>query len=166
MNNFVFGTDPLLYTQMIPQRQNEVEMKRQLDNMMTQYHTLQQQQQTPPPQYQERPMVQKDYLGELDEMLKNLDGEVAESLSNNVEFVQLNTGVQQLIQEEIMKAVKWQINSNQDAVQKIEKLKTIITETHKERESEDKKNLSELNDYIKNYSDLTFNEYKQLKSNK
>lgn len=165
MNNFVFGTDPLLYTQMIPQRQNEVEMKRQLDNMMTQYHALQQQQQTPPPQLQQT-QIQKDYLGELDMYLKDLDSDTASILSNNVEFVQLNAYVQQLIQEEIMKAVKWQINSNQDAVQKIERLKSIISETNKERENEDKKNLSELNDYIKNYSDLTFNEYKQLKSNK
>lgn len=163
MNNFVFGTDPLLYTQMIPQRQNEAEMKRQLDNMMTQYHTLQQQQQTIPPQLQQ---IQKDYLGELDMYLKDLDNDTAAILSNNAEFVQLNAYVQQLIQEEIMKAVKWQINSNQDAVQKIERLKNIISETNKERETEDKKNLSELNDYIKNYSDLTFNEYKQLKSNK
>lgn len=165
MNNFVFGTDPLLYTQMIPQRQNEAEMKRQLDNMMTQYHALQQQQQTPPPQLQQT-QIQKDYLGELDMYLKDLDSDTASILSNNVEFVQLNAYVQQLIQEEIMKAVKWQINSNQDAVQKIERLKSIISETNKERENEDKKNLSELNDYIKNYSDLTFNEYKQLKSNK
>lgn len=163
MNNFVFGTDPLLYTQMIPQRQNEAEMKRQLDNMMTQYHNLQQQQQTIPPQLQQ---IQKDYLGELDMYLKDLDNDTAAILSNNAEFVQLNAYVQQLIQEEIMKAVKWQINSNQDAVQKIERLKNIISETNKERETEDKKNLSELNDYIKNYSDLTFNEYKQLKSNK
>lgn len=165
MNNFVFGTDPLLYTQMIPQRQNEAEMKRQLDNMMTQYHALQQQQQTPPPQLQQT-QIQKDYLGELDMYLKDLDSDTASILSNNVEFVQLNAYVQQLIQEEIMKAVKWQINSNQDAVRKIERLKSIISETNKERENEDKKNLSELNDYIKNYSDLTFNEYKQLKSNK
>ena len=165
MNNFVFGTDPLLYTQMIPQRQNEAEMKRQLDNMMTQYHALQQQQQTPPPQLQQT-QIQKDYLGELDMYLKDLDSDTASILSNNVEFVQLNAYVQQLIQEEIMKAVKWQINSNQDAVQKIERLKSIISETNKERENEDKKNLSELNDYIKNYSELTFNEYKQLKSNK
>ena len=98
--------------------------------------------------------------------LKDLDSDTASILSNNVEFVHLNAYVQQLIQEEIMKAVKWQINSNQDAVQKIERLKSIISETNKERENEDKKNLSELNDYIKNYSDLTFNEYKQLKSNK
>ena len=150
---------------MIPQRQNEAEMKRQLDNMMTQYHALQQQQQTPPPQLQQT-QIQKDYLGELDMYLKDLDSDTASILSNNVEFVQLNAYVQQLIQEEIMKAVKWQINSNQDAVQKIERLKSIISETNKERENEDKKNLSELNDYIKNYSDLTFNEYKQLKSNK
>ena len=32
--------------------------------------------------------------------------------------------------------------------------------------NEDKKNIAELTDYIQNYSDMTFNEYKQLKANK
>ena len=36
----------------------------------------------------------------------------------------------------------------------------------KEKNDENNKNLMELNDYIKNYSDLTFNEYKQLKNKK
>ena len=34
------------------------------------------------------------------------------------------------------------------------------------QETEDRKSLSELNDYITNYSDMTFNEYKQFKLSK
>ena len=45
------------------------------------------------------------------------------------------------------------------------RLKEIISDACKAKDDEDKKNLSELNDYIKNYSDLTFNEYKKLKQN-
>ena len=43
------------------------------------------------------------------------------------------------------------------------RLKDIINNMYKSKSEEEKKNLSELNDYIKNYSDLTFNEYKKLK---
>lgn len=161
MNNFVFGsTDPLLYSPIVSNRNqpNEQDLKRQLDNMMVQYQNMQN-------QYQEPPQP-KDHLGELDEAMKKLDESVMANLSSNEEFVQLNNYIQQTIQAEIIKSVKWKINSNQDVVQKIEKLKGIINNAHKEQENEDKKNLSELNDYIKNYSDLTFNEYKQLKQSK
>jgi hypothetical protein len=34
------------------------------------------------------------------------------------------------------------------------------------QEVEDRKSLSELNEYIMHYSDMTFNEYKQLKLSK
>jgi hypothetical protein len=63
-----------------------------------------------------------------------------------------------------MKSVRWKINSNPDAVQKIERLKTIINSMSKEKEAEEKRNMAELNDYIKNYSSLTFDEYKRLKN--
>ena len=36
----------------------------------------------------------------------------------------------------------------------------------KEKSDENNRNLMELNDYIKNYSDITFNEYKQFKLSK
>jgi hypothetical protein len=48
----------------------------------------------------------------------------------------------------------------------MERLKDIITSAKKEKNDEHNRNLMELNDYIKNYSDLTFNEYKQLKNKK
>lgn len=161
MNNFVFGSDPLLYSQMIPQNHSNVQpedLKRQIDMMAMQYQAMQ-------TQYPDKTSP-KDHLGELDNILKSLDGSINDSLAQNEEFVQLNAYIQQLIQSEIMRAVKWQINSNPEAVQKISRIKEIINNTSKEHTENDKKNLSELNDYIKNYSDLTFNEYKQLKQGK
>ena len=59
-----------------------------------------------------------------------------------------------------------EVNSNPEAVSKMERLKDIITLAKKEKTDENNRNLMELNDYIKNYSDLTFNEYKQLKNKK
>ena len=161
MNNFVFSQDPILYNPTIPQTtpQNEADIKRQLDSIMVQYQALQRKQNQQPPQEK-----MQDYLGELDDIIKNTDPEMLEALSEDAEFVQLNNSIQQDIQAAIMKEVKWKINSNQESVKTINRIKEIITAFKQEKDNEDKRNMSELTDYIKNYSDMTFNEYKRLKN--
>ena len=164
MNNFVFSQDPILYNSTVPapQPQNELDIKRQLDAIMAQYQNLQQKQnQTLVPPI-EKPQI--DYLGDLDDLLKNTDQDILEVLSSNIEFTQLNNSIQQDIQSAIMKEVKWKINNNPESIKTINRIKEIINEVKHERDSEDKKNMSELTDYIKNYSDMTFNEYKRLKN--
>ena len=153
-NNFILGSDPLLYSQFVQPQQENIELKRQLDNAMIQYQQLQ----------KEPELV--DHLGELDNILKSTNEDLLISLSNNEEFVLLNNYIQQAIQTEILKSVKWKLNNNQEVVRKVDQLKQLIRSVSKEKENEDKRNMLELNDYIKNYSDLTFNEYKQLKNGK
>ena len=41
----------------------------------------------------------------------------------------------------------------------------IVSHYKQSKMNEDKKNLSDLTDYIQNYSDMTFNEYKKMKGN-
>ncbi len=157
MNNFVFSQDPLLFQSFVPGRNNFQDgndLKQQYENMMAQYQAMQQKTQ---------PTTTKDYLGELDNLTKDVEPDIVEKLSSNSEYNQINTELQLMIQEELLKNVKWKINNNPDAVSKIDKLKNIILSAKKEKNDENTKNLMELNDYIKNYSDLTFDEYKQLK---
>lgn len=161
INNIMLGQDPLLYTTTIPQRPQEADLKKQLDNMMVQYQMLQNQQQTPAPQMPTMP--QKDYLGILDQTIKDAGEDVIKLLSDNEEFNRLNIGIQQMLQFEIMRDARDRINSNPDAVKNIDRLMNIINDAKKTKEDENNKNMAELNDYIRNYSDLTFNEYKQLK---
>ena len=165
MNNFVFGTtDPLLYsTQLSPvtkgqEYMSETDIKRQLDNVMQQYQQLQQNKSI------EQPI--KDWLGDFDRTLKSLDSTVAESLMNNQEFVQLNAIVQQDIQDEIMLSIKWKLNGKIETTNRVKRMMEIIDEYNKNKVNEDKKNIAELTDYIQNYSDMTFNEYKKMKENK
>lgn len=161
MNNFVFSQDPLLYNQTIPSHQpTDLDIKRQLDTVMAQYQALQQQK---PPQQSE---VIEDHIGSLDNMVKNLDAVLLDSLNADPEFIQLNTWIQQAIQTEIMKSIKPKLNSNPEVVNKINRTKEIIQGLKTAQETEDRRSLSELNDYITNYSDMTFNEYKQLKLSK
>lgn len=163
MNNFVFSQDPLLYSA-LSSRQNpqaEYDMKRQLDEAIAQYQAMSQ---NNPPQPQ-KPQP-KDYLGELDDMVRGLDESVVLTLNSDIEYLKINEDLQKMIQEEMLKSVKWKVNSNPDAIVKMDRLKDLIQSAQKTKSDEDKKIMADINDYIKNYSDLTFEEYKQLKYGK
>ena len=160
MNNFVFGADPLLYSNTVPRNQEygDVDIKRQLDSVMQQYQQLQQSKQSE--------SNTKDWLGEFDNTLKNLDVDVAEALGNDEEFTQLNMIVQNDIQNEIMLSIKWKLNNKPDTVNRVKRMMEIIDNYNRNKANEDKKNIAEITDYIQNYSDMTFNEYKQMKASK
>lgn len=164
MNNFVFSQDPLLYTAtQTPQYnpQNDLDLKRQLDTVLAQYQSLQQKQLPTQPE----PSIE-DHIGALDDMVRTSDPSIIEVLNTNQEFVQINGWIQQMIQSEIMKSVKHSLNTNPEVITKVNRAKDIIREAKSAQEAEDRKSLSELNDYITNYSDMTFNEYKQFKLSK
>lgn len=160
MNNFVFSQDPLLYSSMLSkqQGQSEYDMKRQLDEALAQYQAMSQPQITQKQQ-------SKDYLGEIDELVGNLDEDISVILTSDAEYLKLNEDLQKMIQEEMMRSIKWRINSNPEAISKMDRLKDLINNTKKNKMEEDRKVMADINDYIKNYSDLTFEEYKQLKYN-
>jgi hypothetical protein len=141
--------------------QAEVEMRRQLDEAIAQYQTLSQAQ---PPQ-STQPQT-KDYLGEIDKMINDLDEDVALALSTDVEYLKVQDDLQKMVQEEMLKSVRWKINANPAAITKMERLKELISAAQKNKIDEDRRVMADINDYIKNYSDLTFEEYKQLKYSK
>lgn len=162
MNNFVFSQDPLLYAS-LTNRQNpqaEYDMKRQLDEAMAQYQALSQ---TQPIQQKQQ---QKDYLGEIDEIVRGLDSDTLTMLNTDVEYLKINEDLQKMMQEEMMRSIKWKINSNPDAIYKMERMKELIQNVKKTKDDENRKVMADINDYITNYSDLTFDEYKQLKYGK
>ena len=156
MNNYIFSQDPLLFQHPMSQPIDNEQLKVQLDRAIQQYQ-----------QYQNTNVRQdppKDLLGELDDMIKSLDEDTASVLMADADYLMVNNQLQNMIQEELMRSVRWKINSDPQAVQKINQLKSIIKTTKEHKDVEDKKNMMELNDYIKNYSSLTFDEYKRLKN--
>jgi hypothetical protein len=48
----------------------------------------------------------------------------------------------------------------------MDRLKELISTAKRTKADEDKKVMADINGYIRNYSDLTFEEYKQLKYGK
>jgi hypothetical protein len=105
----------------------------------------------------------KDWLSELDSAMKSLEPAIVEKLVASNEYNMLSTELQELIQAELMVLVKYKINANITAVDNIKKQIEIINKMSQEVKQEEKQNINELNDYLKNYSHLSFNEYKKLK---
>lgn len=159
MNNFVFGSaDPLLYGATVPRNEyvSEPDIKRQLDAVMQQYQQLQQSKNTDKP-------PQKDWIGSFDDTLRGLDPDVAEQLNEDQEFIQLNALVQNDIQTEIMSSIRWKLNGKPETVSRIKRMMDIIDGYNRNKVNEDKRQMAEITDYLQNYSDMTFNEYKKLK---
>lgn len=104
-----------------------------------------------------------DYIGDLDKAMRNASEDAVKSLGSNEEYTMLNAQLQDMVQKEIMASVKWKLNSNPSVVRIVKRQREIIDETNREIAEEEKRSLNELNDYMKNYSDMTFNEYKQVK---
>lgn len=155
MNNFVFSQDPLLfqsYQSKIPTTEDFETRQKQLNDMMFQYKQMAQ------------PRTERDYLGELDTLIRSLRKEVSDNLMSDVDYTRLNGELQSLIQEEIMSGIKWRINSNSNAVKNIEKQIELINREKNKTEEEERKNINEINDYMRNYSSITFDEYKKLKN--
>jgi hypothetical protein len=141
--------------------QNENDLRQQLNDAILQYQSLNQ-----PPQVAPPPQSDKDYLGEIDRMIGDLDEEVVLTLTADAEYLKLQDDLQKMIQEEMLKSIRWKINSNPKAISKMERIKELIAVAKKNKNDENRRIMADINDYVKNYSDLTFEEYKQLKYGK
>ena len=150
-NNFYLN-DPLLFqTPYSRGVESEEDIKRQFTDFMTKYNSRQSQQQS------------RDYIGELEDAVKTITSTSSDSLSANEEYNDLRASLSEMIQYELMQTIRWKINSNASAVKNIERQLELIRESNRASDDEQRRNLTEINDYIKNYSNMTFDEYRRMK---
>jgi gas vesicle protein len=109
-------------------------------------------------------MIPKDWLGDLDRTLKNIEPSILEQLNSNEEFVALHGTIQNTIQEELMNLVKNKLNLSSPIIENVKRQLTIIKDISNKTKEIERQSMSELSDYMKNYSHLTFDEYKKIKS--
>ena len=161
MSVFYHNDDPLLHQTMF---QSSIMNQGGNNNLSDAYAQMYKQQlMMEMQQQQQQPMV-KDWVSDLDKAMKDLDSTTIELLNGDAEFSSLNMQLQSLVQKELMELVKIKINSNNSAVENIKRQMDIMRNTTQKVKDEEKQNYNDLNDYLKNYSHLTFNEYKKLKS--
>lgn len=150
MNNIFLPNDPLLYNHNAQMMQQDMQQK-----MEQKYN-----------EYMMRSMQSiPDKLSELDNKIKSLSPQIIEILNNDAEYGELKEVLQLTIQNELMSLIKQKINTNQEAIKNIDRQLSIIKTIETKVNDDERKNLSELNDYLKNYSNMTFDDYKKLKSN-
>lgn len=154
MNNiFLPGNDPLLYNNPAQQQYYNQLAHEKLEQKYNEYiQKVNNARQIP------------DKVLELDNKLKGITNDTRNELQNNEEFVSLSNDLQGYIQAEIMELVKNQLNNNPEIVKNIDKQIQIISNIENKVVETERKNMAELNDYLKNYSDMTFDDYKKLKA--
>ena len=116
-----------------------------------------------PYQMDQSQIIPKDWLGELDKTIKSLDTTIVEQLNMNEEFVSLHSNIQNTIQEEIMNLVKNKLNMSYPIIENVKRQLSIIKDVSNKTKEVERQSMSELSDYMKNYSHLTFDEYKKIK---
>lgn len=157
MSVFYHNDDPLLHTSLF--QSSQASQQNTINDAYAQMYRQQLMADMQQP-------TQKDWVSVLDAEMKNLDSSTVERLNENTQFSALNAQLQTLIQTEIMNLVKFKINSNQEAVNNVKQQLEIMRNTSQQVKNEEKQNINELNDYLQNYSHLSFNEYKNIKSGK
>ena len=162
MSVFYHNDDPLLHqtmfqTSMFNQQANPTNLSDAYAQMYKQQLMMEMQQQ------QQQPLV-RDWVGDLDKAMKELDSTTVELLNSDSDFSTLNVQLQSLIHMELMDLVKIKINTNEKAVDNIKKQMDIMKNTTQKVKDEEKQNFNDLNDYLKNYSHLTFDEYRKIKN--
>lgn len=71
-----------------------------------------------------------------------------------------------MVQDELMNLVKGRLNSYPIVVDNVKKQINLIKSISSETKEEERQNMNELNDYMKNYSHMTFDDYKKIKYGK
>lgn len=113
-------------------------------NIFNQYQQMMQQQQ------------QVDTYSLLEKEMQTLtDNDIVE-LSRYQPYIQANNELSMLVQGELLKMVRAEVNKKPEVINN-------VINSIKEFKSEKQKGMEEIQDYIKNYSDITFKEYKKIK---
>lgn len=106
--------------------------------------------------YQQYQNLTTDFYAALQKEMETLtETEIAE-LSKFKPYIDANNKLGVLVQSELLNLVRRQINNNPEVI------KGVI-ESVKEYKKERDKEMNDFQDYIKNYSEITYKEYKQLK---
>lgn len=102
---------------------------------------------------QNQPM---DYYKNLENELQSLSNDEINELLNFKPYIESNNALSILVQAEVLNLVRGKINSNPEVINN-------VINSIKEFKNIKKKEEDNFKDYIKNYSELSYKEYLELK---
>lgn len=97
-----------------------------------------------------------DTYANLEKEMQTLSDSDVIELSRFQPYIQANNALSMLVQGELLKMVRNEVNKQPEVINN-------VINSIKEFKSMKQKDLDDFQDYIKNYSDITYKEYKQLK---
>lgn len=103
---------------------------------------------------QNQPM---DYYKNLENELQSLSNDEINELLNFKPYIESNNALSILVQAEVLNLVRGKINSNPEVINN-------VINSIKEFKNIKKKEEDNFKDYIKNYSELSYKEYLELKN--
>ena len=106
--------------------------------------------------FQQYQNLTTDFYALLQKEMETLNEVEIAELAKFQPYIEANAKLGQVVQNELLNLVRRQINSNPEVI------KNVI-DSVKSFKKEQLKEMNDFQDYIKNYSDITFKEYKQLK---
>lgn len=98
-----------------------------------------------------------DYYKNLENELQSLSNDEVNELLNFKPYIESNNALSILVQAEVLNLVRGKINSNPEVINN-------VINSIKEFKNIKKKEEDNFKDYIKNYSELSYKEYLELKN--
>jgi hypothetical protein len=87
-----------------------------------------------------------------------------EALSKDEMFVSLNGEFNKVVQKELLNIIKGRLNSNQTIIDNVNQQIEMISKVSNSIKDKERQNLDLMNDYMTNFSHLTFQEYINMKN--
>lgn len=105
----------------------------------------------------------KDHYLTLEESYVGLTEQDMMTLLNDENFSMLNRQLNGFVESEMMKVIRVNLNKNVEAVKVMNNMVDIVNSYKKRKTDENERIMDEMKDYMANFSDLTFTQYKELK---
>lgn len=99
---------------------------------------------------------QTDTVEKLTKELQSLSPNEMTEITSYTPYIEANNQLNNLVQVELLNLIKRQLNANPDVL-------NMVIESIKSFKKEKTKEIEDFQEYIKNYSDITYKEFKELK---
>ena len=113
--------------------------------------------------FQQVSRPQSPVWDEIDSIVDGMTEAEKECLSRNQEYVDSSNAIQQILQREIMRAMKPVVESTKDGKAALESHLILLRKVQKEAKDEASQRESLMNEYIMNHSDKTWAEFISMK---
>ena len=154
MNN-LYGNDPLLGLKQPSLPELEKAQEEALQRLQQMKQASRQQVQTQSPTWDE-----------IDNIMGGLSDRELGYIANNQEFQESNSVVMGILQREYLRIMRPIVEGTKDGKDALEKHLTLVKRLKKSAADETNKKYSLMDEYMENYSDMSFNDFLKIKKGK